>query len=143
MRTTLDANEVSKWLERLRGKHFDLVLGGQVFGGRYGEAPQSLKAAKLEGNLLVLEFCTTESLHIFAPTDISLEPNGLLVSRAARVEFGWHSYGTEETPQNWNILRYSLTGDLMTLDEIASTTSTSKSWSFSEKYVAKLVGGDA
>jgi hypothetical protein len=143
MHSAASPTDLNAWRELNLGKSFDLVLAGRVFGGRYGESLQKLKDVTLEGEKLQLRFNTTEMLTVLEPRNISFEENGLSIGRAKKVEFGWHSYGTEETPQNWRTMRYQEDGTEVLIERTSATLVEAEKLSSLPKYAVQLVRGDA
>ena len=135
--------DLNTWFELNLGKSFDLVLAGKVFGGRYGESPQKLKGATLEGEKLQLQFNKTETMTILEPRYVSFEENGLCIERAKIVEFGWHSHGTEEEPQNWRTIRYQDKGAQILIERTSASPVHTEILSSLPKYAVQLVRSDA
>lgn len=117
------------WLASARGRSFDVVLAGKIFGGRPGEAPQWPEAYERVADGLALQFGGgrdvlmterdgsrhplrqggTERLVVIRPAGISAGPDGsLAVARAEEARFGWHYYGRAQTEENWCEHRYRL-----------------------------------
>ena len=92
---------IDRWLSRSQDRQFNIVIGGRIFGGRYGESPQVPKSVEKTDDTLVLRFNTTEKLIIEKPKCVLSLFGNLYVLFAAKVIWGWHSYGREETPENW------------------------------------------
>jgi hypothetical protein len=143
MHSVASLNDLNAWCELNLGKSFDLVLAGRVFGGRYGESLQKLNDVTLDGEKLHLRFNTTEMMTILEPRSISFEANGLSIERAKKVEFGWHSYGTEEKPQNWQTIRYQESGTQVSIERTSATLVETEKLSTLPKYAIQLVRGDA
>jgi hypothetical protein len=143
MQQFLSPEALRSWSESHVGQSFDVVLAGTVFGGRYGESPQTLRQATFEGETLCLMFNTTEKLTIIEPREVILVTHGLSVAKAAVVEFGWHSYGTDEKPEDWRTLLYQPAAGQYTLESTTSTKTTTEYLDQKSKYVVQLVRGDA
>ena len=134
---------VNSWFASHCGEAFDLVLAGNVFGGRYGESPQHVKCAALKGDTLQISFNTSETLTIFRPRDVSLESNGLSIREVKELEFGWHSYGKEENPENWKTIRIRSNGDFIVVQTIMFGRVEKESTVSLPKYAVQLVRSDA
>jgi hypothetical protein len=143
MQPALSSAALSEWCEASMGEFFDVVLAGKVFVGRYGESPQRLKHAAMEDRTLRLQFNTTEILRIVEPSGVNFEENGRLIERAKEVEFGWHSYGTEEKPENWRTIRLRVDGDLVLTERVTSTRVEAEPPVKVPKYAVQLVRSDA
>ena len=134
---------VNSWFASHSGEAFDLVLAGNVFGGRYGESPQHVKCAALEGDTLRISFNTTETLTILGPRDVVFERNGLSIRAAKELEFGWHSYGKEEKPENWKVIRLRSNGESVMVETISFGRVETESTVSLPKYAVQLVRNDA
>jgi len=141
MHTAPSLSEVQSWFSAHEAQCFDLVLAGQVFGGRYGESPQRVKSALLTPDSLLVQFSPTEVLSITAPEGILLEPEGMFVSLASEVTFGWHCYGRDRTPENWCELHYSFSRNRVQEQSSGPTRARSRLFSFEGKYAVSLVRG--
>ena len=131
--------DLNTWCESNVGRSFDVVLAGRVFGGRYGESPQRLKHASLEGDVLQLRFNTTETLTISEPRSVAFEENGLLIEDAKYFEFGWHSYGTEEKAENWQTIVYRNEGTHALLEKVSATVAKTESFIPTPKFAVQMV----
>ncbi len=143
MHSIASPTDLNAWCKLNVGKSFDLVLAGRVFGGRYGESLQKLKDATLEDEKLQLRFNTSEILIILEAENISFEESGLSIGKAKNVEFGWHSYGTEEKQQNWRTIRYEDDGTKVLIERTSDTLVEAEELSSLPKYAVQLVRGDA
>jgi hypothetical protein len=134
---------VNSWFASYCGEAFDLVLAGNVFGGRYGESPQHVKCAALKGDTLRISFNTTETLTVLGPRDVVLGSNGLSIREVKELEFGWHSYGKEEKPENWKTIRLRSNGESVVVQTITFGQVETESTVSLPKYAVQLVRNDA
>ena len=93
--------KIEKWLSGNRNKQFNIVVGGHIFGGRYGESPQTPKSFEITDEGLSINFNTTEKLTIKKPRIIIAFFSNIYILSANEVIFGWHCYGREQIPENW------------------------------------------
>jgi hypothetical protein len=97
----INSKTIERWLAT-SPFGLDVVIFGQVFGGRPGEAPQSFKSFELDADVLTMRFNTTETLKIFGADSIKVNEFGnLVIPTAEKIVWGWHSYGATEVPANW------------------------------------------
>ena len=93
---------LTRWLESAREGHHDIIIAGEIIGGRHGEAMQRPVAFQLMGAILVIRFDGTERLTVSDPGGIGLDEwGGLQISRASEARYGHHYYGRPQTPENW------------------------------------------
>jgi hypothetical protein len=135
--------ELNTWLALNIGRSFDVVLAGNVLGGRYGESPQKLKQATLEVETLRINFNTTELMIVVNPSGVSFEKNGLLVKNAAEVVFSWHSYGTEANAENWRAIHCRADGSHVCIERLNSTRTEYEFAVPTPEYLVQLVCSDA
>ena len=93
--------KINEWLLANRYKEFSIVIGGHIFGGRYGESPQNPKSLERTDDILKFYFNTTEKLIIKKPKLIFSFFGNLCVPFASEVIWGWHYYGHDQIPENW------------------------------------------
>ena len=118
---------IEEWFAEHRGKSATLILAGRIFGGRYGESPQTPQSYHFESDTLQITFDATELLTIRRPKDAKLGRGGsLLLSRAEFVSFGWHSYGRPQTAENWCQERYELDGNVIHFERAGPLLPTSE-----------------
>ena len=92
---------LAEWFAKRSGTYVEVILGGQVFGGRIGEAPQKPRDYQWDGATLLIRFGTTEELEIQEPGGIAIGPRfDLTIPEAKRVRWSWHYYGRPQTPSN-------------------------------------------
>jgi hypothetical protein len=139
MQTASSPSDVHAWFSAHEAQRFDLVIAGQVFGGRHGEAPQCLQSALLTPNGLRVQFDSTEVLSITTPAGILLEPQALSVRSADEVVFGWHCYGREQTPENWCELRYTFSGNRVRVQSSGPASVRAESFAFTGTHAVMLV----
>ena len=56
---------------------------------------------------MTISFNTTETLRIFGADSVQFDiSNGLVIPRAKKIVWGWHSYGNIQTPATWSTYTY-------------------------------------
>jgi hypothetical protein len=123
---------LTRWLQQIRGRTVDVIMAGQYFGGKRGEAPQAPEtytipeegftlhfggayeyvSTALDGSKHTVREGGTERLEVIHPSGLSIPTEGtLMVAAADEVQFGWHFYGRAQTPENWCVDIYKRTGE--------------------------------
>ena len=97
----MDVSILRKWFLSRRGKYVNVIIAGQVFGGRIDESPQLVHELWIEQNKFTIGFATTETLVVTNPSGFVREYSQLIVPDADEVLFGWHYYGRPQLPENW------------------------------------------
>ena len=118
-----------EWFSRYRGRWITLVLVGEIFGGRYGESPQTPRSFSVDKDSVRIGFDTTELLTIVRPSGVLMVGGSLKVHRADRVTFGWHYYGREHLNENWCQKDYRLDGNIIQFEGTGPLLPTSYSLS--------------
>ena len=95
------SKKIEKWVSANRNKKFNVVIGGHIFGGRYGESPQTPESFDITEEGLSICFNTTERLTIKKPRIIIAFFGNIYILFADEVIFGWHCYGREQIPEKW------------------------------------------
>ena len=89
------------------GSSVDVIIAGEVFGGRRGELPQVVKELEIESNKFLIKFGTTEKLSVYKPEKIKIgKQKQLIVSNASKAIFGWHHYGSPQSKETWSEIAY-------------------------------------
>jgi hypothetical protein len=89
------------------GASVDVIIAGEIFGGRRGELPQVIKELEIGYDKFLLKFGTTEKLSIYRPEEIKIGTNNqLIVGNASKAVFGWHHYGSPQTNETWSEIAY-------------------------------------
>ena len=102
-----DLEIVEQWFMSNLGSSVDLVIGGEIFGGRRGELPQVVKELELESEKFLIKFGTTERLSVYKPSKVKIgKENQLIVGDASKAVFGWHHYGVPQSPETWSEIAY-------------------------------------
>jgi len=101
MRHADQSAEALRWIAAHSGKYVDVVMAGQVVGGRYGESPQCICSASIGEAAFRVQFAPSEILSVENPVGFECLPNGLFIRQATKLVFGWHYYGRPKTLENW------------------------------------------
>jgi len=89
------------------GSSVDVIIAGEIFGGRRGELPQVVKELEIENDKFLIKFGTTEKLSVYKPEKIKIgKHKQLIVSDASKAIFGWHHYGSPQSEETWNEITY-------------------------------------
>ncbi len=98
---------VEKWFMENLGSSVDIVIAGEIFGGRRGELPQVVNNLELETEKFVIKFATTEKLSVYKPDKIKVgKENQLIIGDAPKAIFGWHHYGSPQSEATWSEITY-------------------------------------
>ena len=108
---TANAESLFAWVPRQRERWLNLWIAGRVFGGRPGEAPLEIANATFDGATARLYFDGGEVLVVERPSEFVTADGGLTIPDAIQVRFGWYWYGSEQAPENWCELVYTLMDD--------------------------------
>jgi hypothetical protein len=105
----LVSSDFIDWFNNNRGKHINIEIAGEIFGGRYGESPQLVYDFEISEQKIKIYFEPSEKLIITNPSLVMMgSDNELIVSKSAQVEFGWHFYGKLRIQENWCTVTYDL-----------------------------------
>jgi hypothetical protein len=89
------------WIKLTEKKWLSIIVAGQIFGGRPGEAPQTPKGFQIISDTLLITFNTTERLWVKNPVGIEINTGKLTIKSAKIIRWGWHYYGRPQTDLNW------------------------------------------
>ncbi|MDF1540503.1 MAG: hypothetical protein P1Q69_16525 [Candidatus Thorarchaeota archaeon] len=102
-----DLEIVEGWFMENLGSSVDVVIGGEIFGGRLGEMRQTIKELELESEKFLIKFGTTERLSVYKPEKVKVgKQNQLIVGDASKAIFGWHHHGLQQSTETWSEIAY-------------------------------------
>jgi hypothetical protein len=102
-----DQKLVEEWFMDTLGSSVDVIIAGEIFGGRRGELPQVVKELEFGYDKFVIKFGTTEILSIYRPEKIKIgKQKQLIVESASKAIFGWHHYGVAQSDETWSEITY-------------------------------------
>ncbi len=89
------------------GASVDVIIAGEIFGGRRGELPQVVKEIEFGYDKFDIKFGSTEKLSIYRPEKLKIgKQNQLIVGNASKAIFGWHHYGVAQSDETWSEITY-------------------------------------
>jgi hypothetical protein len=103
------------WADKYKHRRMTLIMGGRIFGGRYGETMPKLERHVVEAGRMLLFFDEQETLEVVNPGSVALvaelmpgifsqkglpEDETLVVRLCDRLRFTWYSYGRPPTSEN-------------------------------------------
>lgn len=98
-----------EWFNNHKGRHINIEIAGEIFGGRYGESSQLVCDCEFSERNITIYFDTSETLIITNPSSLVIgSGNELLVDKAEQVFFGWYYYGRSRILENWCTATYAL-----------------------------------
>jgi hypothetical protein len=100
------------WFNNHKDKYINIEIAGEIFGGRYGESPQSVRDYEVSEQNITIYFESSERLIITNPSSLMIgSRNELCIDKAEKVFFGWYFYGRSRIMENWCTETYDLKED--------------------------------
>jgi len=131
---------LSAWLSSNRHRFVDVIIGGRVFGGRYGESPQQPRKGEIRGDTLTIRFATTERLIVIGSSEPLIgQDSELIIPSAVSATFGWHYYGRPQTIENWCEEVYVLRGHSVEFSRIGPLLPIQEKWRYNKTEFVKLL----
>ena len=135
-----ELQSIEAWFAKRKGKWVNVVLAGQIVGGRFDESPQIPRDFSYHDSTLKISFDTTEVLIVERPTGVLLaNDDALTIHRASRVTFGWHYYGRPQISENWCEERYRLAEETIHYERTGPLSPTKYDLSVSDGNLVELV----